>query len=146
MKIAQLFYVIFVTIILIGCTSSDETNSSNSCLNPPSWLIGSWARHYSNGTESYISNRVVITSDDVVYYNYNSDGTLAETPMSVKNTYCNNSLTEVSEETTTNYYMWNYVFGSVIVRNYLHKQTNTTIILSNFLLDNNTIYDVYVKE
>lgn len=144
MKIAQLFYVIFVTIILVGCTSSDETNTSNSCLNPPSWLIGSWARHYSNGTESYISNRVVITSDDIVYYDYNSDGTLAETPMSVKDTHCNNY--QISEETTADYYMWNYVFGSVIVRHYFHKQTNNTIILDNFLLDDETTYPVYIKE
>lgn len=142
----KIIYLLFLTIIIISCSSSDSNNDSGGCLNPPGWLIGSWVKYYSNGMEIHISNRIVVTNDDVVYYDYNSDGTLATTPMSVKNSYCNNSLHVVNQEITNEYYMWNFTFGEAIGYRYFYKLNETSFSYDNFASGADPDGSVYIKE
>jgi len=44
-------------VCLLGCSSSDDNkteNSSSTSINPPSWLIGTWANNYAGDTSSPI--------------------------------------------------------------------------------------------
>ena len=140
-------YLLFLTTIIISCSSSDNNNASSGCLNPPSWLLGSWVHYYSNGTETYIDSKIVITNNDVVYYDYQSDGNLAGTPLSVKDSYCaNSSLYVVNQESNNDFYMWNYTFASTIAYHYFYKLSSTSFSYDNFASGADPDGYVYVKE
>jgi hypothetical protein len=143
----RIISIIFLATIIISCSSSDNNNASSGCLNPPNWLIGSWVHYYSNGTETYIDSKIVITNNDVVYYDYQSDGNLARTPLSIKDSYCaNSSLYIVNQESNDEFYMWNYTFGSVIAYNYFYKLSSTSFSYDNFASEADPDGYVYVKE
>jgi hypothetical protein len=143
----KIITIVFVVSILLGCSSSDSdnSNSSDGCLNPPSWLIGSWVHYYTNGTESYISNKIVVTNNDVVYYDYQYDGNLAGAPLSVKDSFCENNFYVVSQESNNQFYMWKYTFGESISYNYFYKLSNTSFSYDNFASGADPNGFIYVK-
>lgn len=77
----KLVYVFFMTMVLLGCSSDDNSgsNGNNQFFNPPSWIHGTWLDISESGYRFTSNNVCQITSFNQLCFkemleNYNTTG------------------------------------------------------------------------
>jgi len=127
---------------LINCTSdSDNNNNASSCINPPSWLHGTWVK-YDNNEPDVVESKFVINSNNIIDYEYSSISS------NWKQEYCNKTpILTTSEIVNVNYYRFTWIVnsnGQTITSNaYFIKQSQNNKMMFNSHFDDNGI--IYTK-
>jgi hypothetical protein len=47
----KITFLLFVTVLSFGCSSSDNSSSDSNIFNPPSWIHGTWGVKYTDDSE-----------------------------------------------------------------------------------------------
>lgn len=58
----KLLLVVFSSVFLFGCTSSDDDSASNNSFNPPSWIQGRWLEESKTFGYKFSTNNVCLIS------------------------------------------------------------------------------------
>lgn len=130
--------ILLSTLFLLFSCSGDDSSStnnqnpvSNSCINPPTWLQGTWDKYYEYEPD-VLQDRYVITEDNII------SGKPDVHTINWKSTKCLESTYIITDEQYgNNYYLFKTTItsggNSAVINSYFIKESNNTIRYSNWL-------------
>lgn len=127
----KLVYVFFMTMVLLGCSSDDNSgsNGNNQFFNPPKWIHGTWLQMYEEDFSTGLGYK--FTSNDFCTVVSQTTTCLKE---HLQQVYDLGQQAEVDEEIKSNTeYKFSYTIAGVTQEFHFRKVSDTKIEMVSYL-------------
>ncbi|MBC3759225.1 hypothetical protein H7U19_12475 [Hyunsoonleella sp. SJ7] len=130
--------LLLMAIFLVGCSSSDDSDSKNqSLINPPNWIIGTWLLEEPNPRSGYR-----FSSDDFCLVLFTTENCFKE---SIRLSKSSGAVADVEETNTDNNYSIKITLASQVITYEFNMLSATQIEWVNDPLGSMT-QTIYVKQ